>query len=146
MTAKIMQIFDYAKCTLILFRLEYQRFNTRRVTTWLNRAAKIHPSELKRKSHHSAARVGVSVCCPISISPLKRIGAMIAHRIRRLVLPCLWFLKYSNHNTEQNPKYMVKCSTLSMLVTSLSGVSGGLKNERNRMIPIISMDRGYFFR
>ena len=123
-----------------------QRFNTRRVTTWLNRAAARQPSELQRKSHQSAARVGVSVCCPISMSPLKRIGAMIAQGMRHLASACLWLLKYSNHNTVQNPKYIRKCNTLSMLLTSLSGVSGGLKNERNRITPMIRIDRGYFFR
>ena len=66
------------------FILLHQRFSTRRVTTWLNRAAKRHPSELKRKSYQSAARVGVSVCCPISMSPLKMIGAMMAQGTRRL--------------------------------------------------------------
>ena len=71
---------------------------------------------------------------------------MIAHGMRRDAWGRSWLLKYSNHSTVQKPKYMMKCNTLSMLVTSLSGVSGGLKNDRNRMIPMMMIESGYFFR
>ena len=71
---------------------------------------------------------------------------MIAHGISRFASARSWLLKYSNHNTEQRPKYIIKCTALSILVTSLSGVSGGLKNERNKITPMINMDKGYFFR
>lgn len=95
----------------------FHPFTNRRVTNKLNIAAVRHPRVLKRKSYQSAARVGVSVCCPISMSPLKRIGAMTAHGMRREALGFSWLLRYSNHRIQQKPKYMRKCNTLSMLVT-----------------------------
>lgn len=72
-------------------------------------------------------------------------GAMIAQGIRREACGCVWLMKYSNHSMEQKPKYMRKCSTLSMLATVLSGVFGGLKNDKNRITPMMRMENGYFF-
>ena len=129
----------------ILFLLSH-RFSTRRVIVWLNSTAAIHPKALKRKSSQSPTRVGANNCWPISMRPLKIIGAIMAHGISRFASTRSWLLKYSNHNTEQSPKYIIKCTALSILATSLNGVFGGLKNERNKITPMINIDKGYFFR
>lgn len=100
------------------------------------------PAELARKSAQSPERVSVQYSCKSSMRPLMSTGRITAKSTWRAAPRRRGPRQYSHHQRQPSTRYIVTCTTLSILSIVSRRVEGGLIRQSAQMAAMQSAVSG----